>query len=98
MIRVEFKKRDNGPERLLAEAEILFDSHPLEGIKIVGLSLWKGADGEVYVTFPSRSSGSGQERKYFDYIRSQTGEAKFTNRLKAWVRDAYKEWAEGEEF
>jgi len=94
-MRVQFVARENGPERLVCEAEILFgDDGPLAGLKLVGFSLWKGADGEVYVTFPSRAFGAGSERKYFDYLRSEDGTLETVKRLKAWIVDEYRNSAQ----
>ena len=56
----------------------------------VGFSLWQGADGETYVTFPSRAFGAGSERRYFDFLRSTSGEGGDVKRVKAWILDAYK--------
>lgn len=88
--RVEFTQRENGPERLVSEAEVVFLDGPLAGMKLVGFSLWQGADGETYVTFPSRAFGAGSERRYFDFLRSSAGEAGDVKRVKAWILDAYK--------
>lgn len=88
--RVVFTQRENGPERLLSEAEVMFLEGPLAGMKLVGFSLWQGADGDVYVTFPSRTFGAGSERRYFDYLRSTSGEATDLKRVKAWIVDAFK--------
>ena len=75
-MRVDFVERQSGPERLVCDAEIVFeDEGPLAGMKLVGFGLWRGADGEVYVTVPTRAFGAGTERKFFDYLRSQQGSA-----------------------
>ena len=92
-MRVQFVAKDNGPERLVCDAEILFgeDAGPLSGMKLVGFSLWRTADGDVYVTFPSRAFGVGNERKYYDYLRATeagSGEAK---RVKDWILDEYRQ-------
>jgi len=59
-MKVQFVQRENGPERLVCEAEVVFDEGgPLTGMKLVGFSLWRSPDGEVYVTFPSRAFGAG---------------------------------------
>ena len=89
-LRVEFVARENGPERLVCEAELIFLDGPLADMKLVGFSLWKGADGEVYVTFPSRAFGGGTERRYFDYLRSVDGTPEVVRRIKAWMVDQYK--------
>ena len=69
-IQVHFTPRENGPERLVTEAEIHFEDGPLAGMRLVGFSIWRSTEGELYVTFPSRAFGAGTERKYFDYLRA----------------------------
>jgi len=93
--RIEFERKDNGPERLVAEASIVFDTDPavgsiLAGMKLVGFALWSSPDGEVYVTFPSRAFGAGGGRRYFDYLRSTDGQAGPVKAIKAWILDEYK--------
>jgi hypothetical protein len=76
-MRVQFNTHDNSPARLVCDAEIVFakEDGPLAETKLVGFSLWRGAEGEVYMTFPSRSFGAGGERRFFDYLRSVDGTA-----------------------
>jgi hypothetical protein len=91
-MRVQFVDKENGPERLVCEAEVLFDeAGPLAGMKLVGFSLWKSPEGEVYVTFPSRAFGVGGERRFFDYLRSIEGSAADGKRVKAWIIDEYRQ-------
>jgi len=90
-MRVQFVSRDNVPERLVCEAELVFDEDgPLKGMKLVGFSLWRDAEGELYLTFPSRAFGAGNERRYFDYLRSADGTGGETKRLKAWILEEYR--------
>ena len=89
-MRVQFVARENGPERLVTEAEVHFEEGPLAGAKIVGFCLWKSPEGEVYVTFPSRAFGAGSERRYFDYLRSVDGTLDVLKRVKAWILDEYR--------
>lgn len=90
-MRVQFVNRENGPERLVCEAELVFDEDgPLAGMKLVGFSLWRGADGEVYVTFPSRAFGAGTERRYFDYLRPADGVAAEARRVKEWIMEEFR--------
>jgi hypothetical protein len=94
-MRVQFVTRENGPERLVCEAEIAFgENGPLAGLKLVGFSLWRGPDGEVYVTFPSRAFAAGNDRKYFDYLRSVDGTLETVKRLKAWIVEEYRNSAQ----
>jgi hypothetical protein len=90
-MRVQFVERENGPEKLVCEAEILFDEGPLAGMRLVGFSLWRGADGEVYVTFPSRAFGAGSDRRFFDYLRSVDGTAAEPKRVKGWIVEAFRD-------
>jgi hypothetical protein len=90
-MQVHFQARENGPERLVTEAEIHFDeAGPLSGTRLVGFCLWKSPDGEIYVTFPSRAFGAGSERRYFDYLRAINGDGETVKRVKAWILDAYR--------
>jgi hypothetical protein len=89
-MRVQFVHKESGPERLVCEAEVLFDEEPLAGMKLVGFSLWRSAEGEVYVTFPSRAFGAGSDRRYFDYLRSTEGAGADVKKVKAWILDEYR--------
>ncbi len=97
-MRVVFVEREHGPERLVCEAEVLFEAEcgPLAGMKLVGFSLWRSPEGEVYVTFPSRAFGVGNERRFFDYQRSVEGTAADGKRVKGWILDQYR--ARGDEY
>ena len=53
----------------------MFGSGFLAGMKLVGFSLWKSPEGELYVTFPSRAFGGGSERRFFDFLRGVEGDA-----------------------
>jgi hypothetical protein len=91
-MRVVFVERENAPERLVCEAEIVFEqeSGGLSGMKLVGFSLWRSPEGDVYVTFPSRASGIGAERRFFDYLRSVEGQAADAKRVKAWILEQFR--------
>jgi hypothetical protein len=92
-MRVQFLARANGPERLLAEAEIHFEEGPLAGTRLLGFALWKSPEGEIYVTFPSRATGAGSERRYFEYLRSVDGEAATVKQVKEWILAEYRKHA-----
>jgi hypothetical protein len=91
-MRVQFVQKENGPERLVCEAEVVFDEQggPLTGMKLVGFSLWRSPEGEVYVTFPSRAFGSGNDRRFFDYLRSADGTPGESKRVKAWILEEFR--------
>jgi hypothetical protein len=90
-MRVQFVHRENGPERLECEAEIVFEEEgALSGMKLVGFSLWRSPEGEIYVTFPSRAFGAASERRYFDYLRSADGTPAESKRVKAWILEQFQ--------
>jgi hypothetical protein len=91
-MRVVFVERDSAPERLVCEAEVVFEAEagPLAGMKLVGFSLWRSPEGEVYVTFPSRAFGSGSDRRFFDFLRSVEGTAADSKRVKAWILEQFR--------
>lgn len=86
-MRVNFVQRDNGPERLVCEAEIIFEEGQLAGMKLVGFSLWRSPEGEVYITFPTRAFGAGSERRFFDFLRPASDEKGngTAKGVKAWL-------------
>jgi len=69
-MRVQFVERESRPERLVCEAEIHFEEGQLAGTRLVGFSLWRSPEGEIFVTFPSRALGVGSDRKYFGSTRN----------------------------
>jgi hypothetical protein len=91
-MRVAFVERESAPERLVCEGEIVFESEsgPLAGMKLVGFSLWRSPEGEVYVTFPSRAFGTGSDRRFFDYLRSVEGTPADAKRVKAWILEEFE--------
>jgi hypothetical protein len=92
-MQVVFVSRENGPERLVGEAEVLFHDGPLAGSKLVGFSLWRNADGDVSVTFPARSFGAGGERRFFDLLRAIEPGDDTIKRIKTWILDEYRKAA-----
>ena len=90
-MRVQFVERQNGPERLLCEGEIVFDEEgPLSGMKLVGFSVWRGQEGDVFVSFPARAFGTGGERRFFDYLRPVEPGSGESKRVKEWILDEWR--------
>jgi hypothetical protein len=87
-------EKANGPERLVCEAELHFDEGPLAGMRLVGFSLWRSAEGDIYVTFPSRAFGTATDRKYFDYLRAVDGSAEAVKHVKDWILEEYRKATE----
>ncbi|MCU0241263.1 MAG: hypothetical protein MUF51_02430 [Vicinamibacteria bacterium] len=90
-MHIRFVTKEHGPERLVSEAEIHFEEGFLAGMKLVGISLWRGADGDTYVTMPARAFGMGQERRFFDFLRSaEPGGTEDLKRVKAHILDEFR--------
>lgn len=89
-MRVQFVQRESGPERLVCDAELIFEEGPVAGMKLIGFALWRSPEGEVYVTFPSRAFGTGHDRKYFDYLRPADRELADSRRVKAWILEEFR--------
>ncbi len=91
-MRVQFVEKENRPERLVCDAELIFgeEAGPLAGMKLVGFSLWRSPEGEVFVTFPSRPIGVGNDRRYYDYLRSVEGAAADAKRVKEWILTEFR--------
>ena len=89
-MRVQFVEKVNGPERLVSDAEIVFDEGPLAGMKLVGFAVWRGAEGDLYITFPSRAFGTATDRKFFDYLRATEPGAASSRRVKDWILEEYR--------
>jgi len=91
-LRINFVKRENSPDTLLAEAEVILPA-PLDGLKLVGFSVWRTAKGDPSVTFPSRAFGAGSDRKFFDFLR-YVEKVDAAKSFKDRIVQAYKEWSE----
>ena len=91
-MRVQFVERESRPERLVCEAELVFgeEAGPLAGMKLVGFSLCRSPEGEVFVTFPSRAIGVGKDRRFVDYLRSVEGLAAAAKRVKEWILEEFR--------
>ena len=91
-MRVKFVEK-NGPKRLVCDAEVWFEEEagPLAGMKLVGFSLWRSAEGEVFVSLPSRPFEVEGERRYFELLRSVEGNAADGKRVRAWIKQQYEE-------
>jgi hypothetical protein len=79
----------------LAEAELHFTEGPLEGLKLIGFTVWERRTGNGRnVTFPSRSYSVNGERRSFALLRPTTGDATAQDRLRELILEAYEEYEE----
>jgi hypothetical protein len=91
-MRVAFVERTNGPKRLVCEAEVVFGAEdgPLAGMKLVGFSLWRTSEGDMFVSLPARPFNVGGERRFFDLLRSVEADPADGRRVKAWILEQYR--------
>jgi hypothetical protein len=88
---VKFFPNDKGnPPGKLADAELHFSGGPLDGLKLVGFSIWERKTGGRSVTFPARQYSVNGERRSFALLRP-IGDATGQDQLRDVILEAYKE-------
>lgn len=88
---VKFFPNDKGnPAGKLADAELHFNTGPLDGLKLVGFGIWERKNGGRNVTFPSRQYSMNGERRSFALLRAIVDTAG-QDRLRDLILEAYKE-------
>ena len=75
----------------LADAELHFTDGPLEGLKLIGFSIWeRRGGGGRNVTFPARQYAVNGERRSFALLRPIV-DTTAQNKVRELVLDAYAE-------
>jgi hypothetical protein len=88
---VKFVPNDRGnPPGKLADAELHFSGGPLDGLKLVGFSVWERKTGGRNVTFPARQYTVNGERRSFALLRPIV-DAAGQDRLRDLILAEYKE-------
>jgi len=92
-VTVKIIANDKGnPPGKLADAEVHFLSGPLEGLKLIGFSVWeRKTGGGRNVTFPARTYSVNGERRSFALLRP-VGDTTAQNRVRDLVLQAYAEF------
>src|SRR5205085_2810203 len=95
IMTVKITPNDKGnPPGKLADAEIHFTDGPLEGLKLIGFSVWErkgGGGGGRNVTFPARQYNVNGERRSFALLRPIV-DTTAQGKLRDVILDAYAEW------
>ena len=92
---VKITPNDKGnPPGKLADAELHFDEGPLDGLKLIGFSVWerRGGNGRN-VTFPARSYAVNGERRSFALLRP-IADANMQTKIRELILEAYQEHEE----
>lgn len=63
------KANDRGPRNRVAEVELVLDG-ALDGLRLVGLDVWRKRDGDLFVAFPGRQYEKDGQKKTWDYLRA----------------------------
>ena len=93
---IKIVPNDKGnPPGKLADAEVHFAEGTLEGLKLIGFSIWerRGGGAGRNVTFPARSYAVNGERRNFALLRP-IADATAQEKLRALILNAYQEYEE----
>jgi hypothetical protein len=93
---VKITPNDKGnPPGKVAEAELHFTDGPLDGLKLIGFSIWerRGGAGAYNVTFPARSYTVNGDRRSFALLRPIV-DTTAQNRVRELILQAYQEYEE----
>src|ERR1700752_329686 len=92
---IKITANDKGtPPGKLADAELHFTEGPLEGLKLIGFSIWeRRGGGGRNVTFPARQYTVNGERRSFALLRPIV-DASAQERIRERVLEAYTEYEE----
>ena len=95
MFTIKVTPNDKGnPPGKLADVELRFTDGPLEGLKLIGFSIWERRGGAGRnVTFPARSYAINGERRSFALLRPIVDVAA-QERLRTAILDAFAEYEE----
>jgi hypothetical protein len=94
-VTIKITPNDKGnPPGKLAEAELHFHDGPLEGLKLIGFSIWeRRGSGGRNVTFPARSYSVNGERRSFALLRPIVDSAA-QNKLRELILQAFQDFEE----
>jgi len=94
-VTVKITPNDRGnPPGKLADAELHFSEGPLDGLKLIGFSIWeqrRGGGGGRNVTFPARQYNVNGERRSFALLRPIV-DTTAQGKIRELILDAYAEW------
>ena len=92
---IKISPNDKGtPAGKLAEAELHFSDGPLEGLKLIGFSVWerRGGNGRN-VTFPARSYVVNGDRRSYALLRPIV-DSTAQGKLRDLILEAFQEYEE----
>jgi hypothetical protein len=86
----------NNPPGKLADAELHFTEGVLDGLKLIGFSIWesRAKSGGRNVLFPARQYSVNGERRSFSLLRPAEGDATAQDKVRELILQAYAEHEE----
>jgi len=94
VVKIIANDKANLPGKL-ADAELHFTEGVLDGLKLIGFSVWeRRTGGGRNVTFPARTYSVNGERRSFALLRPASGDATAQERIREFVLQAYAEYEE----
>jgi hypothetical protein len=91
VVKITPNEKGNPPGKL-ADAELHFTDGSLEGLKLIGFSIWERRSGNGRnVTFPARQYVVNGERRSFALLRP-VGDAAAQDRIRDVILQAYAEF------
>src|SRR5919204_1413858 len=92
-VKITPNEKTNAPPGKLADAELHFSEGPLNGLKLIGFTVWerRGASGGRNVTFPARQYSVNGERRSFSLLRPLS-DSTSQEKLRDLVLQAYAEY------
>jgi hypothetical protein len=94
IINITQHERASTPGKL-ADAELCFTDGPLEGLRLIGFSVWERRGGSGYnVTFPARQYSVNGERRTFALLRP-INDSSAQDRIRELILAAYVEQTAG---
>ena len=94
-VKITPNAKGNPPGKV-AEAELHFTDGPLDGLKLIGFSVWErrgGGAGAYNVTFPARSYTVNGDRRSFALLRP-IADTTAQNKVRELILQAYQEHEE----
>src|SRR5438128_6759323 len=93
VVKIVTNDKQNPPGKL-ADAELHFTDGELEGLKLIGFSIWERRSGNRHsVTFPARQYAVNCERRSFALLRP-IADVSAQERIRDLVLHAYAEYEE----
>jgi hypothetical protein len=94
-VKITPNEKGNPPGKL-ADAELHFTEGPLDGLKLIGFSIWerRGGGSARNVTFPARQYSVNGERRSFALLRP-VSDVTAQNKIRELILEAFQEYEEG---